>query len=1041
MRLVFAPVFAVLAISCGDINVSPPDLDHGATDVADIVEVQTCMTDADCVGMAQGDCQTVSCSEAHVCLVEYVTMGTSCGSDLPRDSVCKSMECDGSGQCVVVQEEDGAPCTPTVEPGPCEKYQCLQGDCVLADGCEDGNPCTEDVCLEDTGECTNKPLSTGKCDDDNVCTEDDQCFAGTCQGELIECDDDNPCTKDLCSPEAGCVYPPDDEAGCDDGNKCTIGDKCVGGECKGAIKMCTDGNPCTDDWCDGESGNCVFKPNSEPCDDGDPCTVDDYCGDGQCNPGGYADCNDDEPCTEDYCVPFEGCINEMLPGCKDCTENKECEDGNQCTEDVCVKDDGQGEGKCANEPLSGVPCVDQDPCKIEDTCIGGKCISGTKDNCVDGNVCTDDICNLMDGSCEFVPNDNMCDDGNECTHYDQCDNGECSGAQTTCDDGNLCTDDYCDEGTGACEFVPNNEPCNDGDKCTVDDKCSDKSCSGIDLDCDDGDPCTIDDCVSSVGCVHGMIPGCENCESSSDCNDQNPCTKDSCTDGKCAFTNQDGKTCDDGDECTILDMCQEGECDGTASKNCDDYNDCTADSCDSDVGCINAPVSGNCNDGDPCTWPDQCVEGECVSGPLICCADYPDGTPCSDQDNATDPDYCIGGECLGFMNSTFSESGQATWFTDVDAGSGMAFATGYYAGADGNQTGFVASVPYQGSPSVVQSTVEAGRAYRSVSHLVAVGDAGLAAFSVSWQGGTTWTKGGILEQALRDDQGIPPDALSGVFGTLATVTSGDVTLMPPYLCNFMDQYLIVGRYGGEDPGALARHCIINQYDVELGCKVMATCGHTVLVNTDPALVFPGAAAGLGVSCGTGQACLQEAEFAAHQVSLAGAPHTSVFMGISSADTMFEEFEMVGHAPDEYHDPTDMTRLAEDGASEGGYVTVGNQGLLMYGPGGGPFQVIEFANDQGSYNFSGVTVNNAYMFVSGEHWGDASTKSIVVVVHPLAEPVMDKDSYKTLVLDTCSGGCGGFELTGITATNKELYVVGNLSDADGNATGVVYFLEL
>ena len=53
---------------------------------------------------------------------------------------------------------------------------------------------------------------------------------------------------------------------------------------------CDDGNPCTDDVCEGAGnsefpGRCEFVPSTAECDDGDACTLGDVCAEGVCVPG------------------------------------------------------------------------------------------------------------------------------------------------------------------------------------------------------------------------------------------------------------------------------------------------------------------------------------------------------------------------------------------------------------------------------------------------------------------------------------------------------------------------------------------------------------------------------------------------------------------------------------------------------------------------------------------------------------------------------------------------------------------------------------
>ena len=71
--------------------------------------------------------------------------------------------------------------------------------------------------------------------------------------------------------------------------------------------------------------------------------------------------------------------------------------------------------------------------------------------------------------------------------------------------------------------------------------------------------------------------------------------------------------CDDGNLCTINDVCLSGTCEGGATVVCDDGNPCTDDVCDWASGCQNQPDNSNpCDDGDSSTIYDFCVNGECI---------------------------------------------------------------------------------------------------------------------------------------------------------------------------------------------------------------------------------------------------------------------------------------------------------------------------------------------------------------------------------------------------------------------------------------------
>mgnify|MGYP003345535588 CR=1 FL=1 len=81
--------------------------------------------------------------------------------------------------------------------------------------CDDGKPCTLDVCDGPNG-CKSSPLDGTPCDaDGSGCTENDSCKAGVCTpGKAKDCDDKNPCTADSCDPAKGCVNAPTADAKC-----------------------------------------------------------------------------------------------------------------------------------------------------------------------------------------------------------------------------------------------------------------------------------------------------------------------------------------------------------------------------------------------------------------------------------------------------------------------------------------------------------------------------------------------------------------------------------------------------------------------------------------------------------------------------------------------------------------------------------------------------------------------------------------------------------------------------------------------------------
>jgi hypothetical protein len=404
--------------------------------------------------------------------------------------------------------DDNNPCTVADH---CLGAQCSSGQQL---GCDDGNPCTDDSCDPAAG-CLHQ-ANSADCDDQNSCTVGDQCSGGICLGSgSLACDDGNPCTEDGCLPDGGCAHENVD-GDCSDGDPCTVGDQCVAGVCQSGDPFgCDDGNPCTEDSCSA-GGLCEHVATVAPCDDGNACTTQDVCSDGVCIGGEAKICDDESLCTSDYCDPGIGCsfvMNEVP--CDDgslCTYGDHChlgqciggagvscDDGNPCTTDSCNSQSG-----CVFS-ANDLDCDDGNACTENDGCSGGWC-AGSPLVCDDDNICTQDGCNPESG-CVNTSVAGDCDDGDVCTLGDSCVDGECFSSGTlTCEDGNLCTDDVCDPVQG-CQYPNNDDVCDDSDECTVGDFCQGGGCQpGPDpLDCDDNDPDTTDSCDPDSGCQHSSV--------------------------------------------------------------------------------------------------------------------------------------------------------------------------------------------------------------------------------------------------------------------------------------------------------------------------------------------------------------------------------------------------------------------------------------------------------------------------------------------------------------------------------------------------------
>ena len=256
---------------------------------------------------------------------------------------------------------------------------------------------------------------------------------------------------------------------------------------------CDDQDPCTQDFC--KNGVCEHTPLD--CDDHDLCTAD-FCDQGTCvhkKREGCCnkdeECDDSDPCTEDYCLSFV-CVNRPLDGC--CHEDKDCDDNNECTFDMCA------DNKCSHEKVIGGQCCEKDT------------------DCLDSNPCTKDSC--VDGRCVY-------------------------------------------ENAGCCYE---------------------------DKDCDDNNVCTTEHCTEKQKCERQWLEGC--CVESKDCQALSPCIPPACKSNKCEYT--PAKSCCRSDEdCSVNDPCIKGVCLGST----DNPGECLLMLDESGGCCVQQVFSADFDDG------------------------------------------------------------------------------------------------------------------------------------------------------------------------------------------------------------------------------------------------------------------------------------------------------------------------------------------------------------------------------------------------------------------------------------------------------------
>jgi len=255
--------------------------------------------DADGDGCTVGDaCSSGDC-------VPGPAEDCSAVADACNDGACVPGGGPNEHACVKVPARDLEPCDDglfCIDGETCLAGTCLGGgpiDCSASDG-----PCGVGKCNEDEKRCVTDPFADGvPCEDPDGCTAGDACDDGVCEpGEAIDCSrPEDPCNTWVCVSAGPGLHaceptPIAGEVACDDGDACTLADRCDGaGRCvAGTVRDCSSlTDACGDGACDPETGECgrVPRPDGTPCDDGDACTAIDACKAGACKGSGTA-CGD-----------------------------------------------------------------------------------------------------------------------------------------------------------------------------------------------------------------------------------------------------------------------------------------------------------------------------------------------------------------------------------------------------------------------------------------------------------------------------------------------------------------------------------------------------------------------------------------------------------------------------------------------------------------------------------------------------------------------------------------------------------------------------
>ncbi|MFO0546826.1 MAG: hypothetical protein U0271_00495 [Polyangiaceae bacterium] len=475
--------------------------------------------------------------------------------------------------------------------------------------CNDDNPCTDDVCDAQTGEClfpaatvVTLPQTDGDCKD-AICSG--TTLSSTPNTSDLPDDDGNPCTNDICDNDT-----PRHPAA-DDGTPCNGSGSCLAGVCETCLNdaQCGTDTQCADFTCNAQNkcevayspgtvisgdtdGNClaiqcedgnpqpVELPLSTDNDDGNPCTADSCNGttpehaaltnmacsnpaNGQCNAQGVCvDCT-----TSAGCAAGDEC-DTGTSSCVDClTTAGGCSGSNQCNTTThtcvdCVDNNGcSGTDQCNTSNNTCVDCVDSNGCPANDQCLvaSHSCV-----DCIDNGGCpdaTNNQCNTTTHACVDCVNDSGCSATQNCFNngcVDCLDDSGCSPGQQCNTSNHTCVDcvtdagctapQQCDTTNHVCVACVTNAACTDPvlNQCdTTNHVCvdctGDSGCASPTAACD-----TTNKVCVECGAVAQNSMYCTTNLDGPDCRSGHQCGCD--IDGDCT-TNMQGKLCVTGNVC------------------------------------------------------------------------------------------------------------------------------------------------------------------------------------------------------------------------------------------------------------------------------------------------------------------------------------------------------------------------------------------------------------------------------------------------------------------------------------------------------------
>lgn len=311
--------------SCDPTGVEPVDQagQDGICVAGTCVATTGACADVSCPTIWEEQCSRDYCNvQTGECQEWWVDTYTEClAADTNSPGFCRNGECReiGDNGC------DGETCVS----GPCTVAACTYPCAFTVPGC------TIDDYLTQTPSCYRWNRNNGdRCQGEPGTCIFGNCALGGCQDDS-ECDDGNPCTTNMCNPfgELCDTDPVLNGTPCGENDDGVVLARCTNGQCLPDLcltRNCNnDGNSCTG-VCYSPYGICDYD---EPVPDGTTCENNGQCLSGFCQPiftsecdhepfapdREFPECSDSNDCTYDRCDFADQCINPAKPNGTRCT--------------------------------------------------------------------------------------------------------------------------------------------------------------------------------------------------------------------------------------------------------------------------------------------------------------------------------------------------------------------------------------------------------------------------------------------------------------------------------------------------------------------------------------------------------------------------------------------------------------------------------------------------------------------------------------------------------------------------------------------------